>query len=120
MSVLGCPPTEIVAAPPHVEQVPCNLCGSWDAALLYPGTVDLPTADLDPQQVFACTSSHYGRYGPVVRCRQCGLVYLNPRLTADAVEAAYEEVADTRYLEEREGRVHTFARALDELERVRR
>src|SRR5205085_10399888 len=72
------------------------------------------------QQVFACTSSHYGRYGPIVRCRQCGLVYLNPRLTADAVEAAYEEVADTRYLEEREGRVHTFARALDELESVRR
>jgi 2-polyprenyl-3-methyl-5-hydroxy-6-metoxy-1,4-benzoquinol methylase len=119
MSLLGGPPTEIVAAPPQLERVPCNLCGSWDAAPLYRGTIDLTTAHLDPQQVFACTSSHYGRYGPVVRCRQCGLVYLHPRLTADAVEAAYEEVADTRYLEEREGRVHTFARALDELESVR-
>src|SRR4051812_34578635 len=120
MSVLSDPPTEIVAAPPRLERVPCNLCGSWDAAPLYRGTVDLTTAPLDPQQVYACTSSHYGRYGPVVRCRQCGFVYLHPRLTADAVESAYEEVADTRYLEEREGRVHTFARALDELERVRR
>jgi 2-polyprenyl-3-methyl-5-hydroxy-6-metoxy-1,4-benzoquinol methylase len=110
----------MVAAPSRLERVPCNLCGSWDAAPLYRGTVDLATAHLDPQQVYACTSSQYGRYGPVVRCRQCGLVYLHPRLTAAAVEAAYEEVADTRYLEEREGRVHTFARALDELERVRR
>jgi 2-polyprenyl-3-methyl-5-hydroxy-6-metoxy-1,4-benzoquinol methylase len=118
MSVLGGAPTEVVAAPPHLERVPCNLCGSWDAAPLYRGTVDLTTAPPDPQQVYACTSSHYGRYGPVVRCRQCGLVYLHPRLTADAVETAYEEVADTRYLEEREGRVHTFARALDELEGV--
>jgi 2-polyprenyl-3-methyl-5-hydroxy-6-metoxy-1,4-benzoquinol methylase len=119
MGVLGSPPAELIAAPARLERVPCNLCGSWDAAPLYAGTVDLTTVHLDPQQVFACTSSHYGRYGPVVRCRGCGLVYLQPRLTADAVEAAYEVVADTRYLEEREGRVHTFARALDELERVR-
>jgi 2-polyprenyl-3-methyl-5-hydroxy-6-metoxy-1,4-benzoquinol methylase len=120
MGVLGSPPVEVIAAPTRLERVPCNLCGSWDAAPLYAGTVDLAAIDLDPQQVFACTSSDYGRYGPVVRCRRCGLAYLQPRLTADAVEAAYEEVADTRYLEEREGRVHTFARALDELERVRR
>lgn len=111
-----CPASPAVAVPKHLEQVPCNLCGTWDAALLYPGTIDLVAAPLDPQEVFACTSCHYGRYGPVVRCRRCGLVYLNPRLTAAAVEAAYQAVADTRYLAEREGRVHTFARALDELE----
>jgi 2-polyprenyl-3-methyl-5-hydroxy-6-metoxy-1,4-benzoquinol methylase len=85
---------------------------------LYPGTIDLADERLDPQQVFACTSSHYGRYGPVVRCRRCSLAYLNPRLQAAAVTAAYEEVADERYLEEREGRVHTFSRALDELEQT--
>ncbi|MBX5491339.1 MAG: class I SAM-dependent methyltransferase [Chloroflexi bacterium] len=113
-----CPASAVVAAPGHLEQVPCNLCGAWDAALLYPGTIDLLDEQIDPQQVFACTSSHYGRYGPVVRCRRCGLVYLNPRLTAAAIEAAYEAVADTRYLAEREGRVHTFARALSELESV--
>jgi len=107
----------MVAAPPHLEWVPCNLCGEWDAAPLYAGTVNLADARVDPQEVFACTSSHYGRYGPVVRCRGCGLVYLNPRLSTDTVQSAYEEVADTRYLEEREGRVHTFARALNELER---
>src|SRR3954465_3653844 len=117
MSVLSDPPTEIVAAPPRLERVPCNLCGSWDAALLYRGTVDLAAAQLDPQQVYACTSSHYGRYGPVVRCRQCGLAYLHPRLTAEAVEAAYEEVADTRYPEEREGRGATLPRAPGERER---
>jgi 2-polyprenyl-3-methyl-5-hydroxy-6-metoxy-1,4-benzoquinol methylase len=32
------------------------------------------------------------------------------------VLAAYEDVVDERYAEEREGRVHTFGRALDELE----
>jgi 2-polyprenyl-3-methyl-5-hydroxy-6-metoxy-1,4-benzoquinol methylase len=60
----------------------------------------------------------YGQYGPVVRCRQCELVYLNPRLSAAAVESAYAEVADVRYLEEREGRIHTFGRALNELETI--
>jgi 2-polyprenyl-3-methyl-5-hydroxy-6-metoxy-1,4-benzoquinol methylase len=118
MSALGCSPPAVAAAPTHLEWVPCNLCRSWDAELLYRGTIDITQNHLDPQQVFACTSSQYGRYGPVVRCRHCDLVYLNPRLSVAAVESAYEEVADQRYLEEREGRVHTFARALDELEQV--
>ncbi len=103
--------------PAHLERVPCNLCGAQDEELLYPGTIDLTSSTFDPQAVFACTSSLYGRYGPVVRCRRCGLVYLNPRLAAAAVQAAYVEVADTVYLDERIGRVHTFTRALDELER---
>ncbi len=119
MSALGCCPAPVAPAPRALEWVACNLCGSWDSELLYPGTVDLAGGPLDPQQVFACTSCQYGRYGPVVRCRQCRLVYLNPRLAAPAIEAAYEEVADTLYLEEREGRVHTFARTLVELEAVR-
>jgi 2-polyprenyl-3-methyl-5-hydroxy-6-metoxy-1,4-benzoquinol methylase len=99
------------------EWVPCNLCGGVDATLLYPGTVDEAGDGLDTQEVFACTSSLYGRYGPVVRCRQCGLVYQNPRVASARVETAYEDVADRRYLEEREGRVYTFSRALGELER---
>jgi 2-polyprenyl-3-methyl-5-hydroxy-6-metoxy-1,4-benzoquinol methylase len=88
-----------------------------DAALLYPATIDVSGDRLDPQETFACTSSLYGRYGPVVRCRQCGLVYQNPRVASARVETAYEDVADTQYLDEREGRVYTFSRALDELER---
>jgi hypothetical protein len=81
--------------------VPCNLCGATDAAQLYSGTIDLGAEALDPTAVFACTSSLYGRYGPVVRCRHCSLAYLNPRLSAEVVESAYEEVADTLYARER-------------------
>ena len=120
MSALRCPAPPVVLAPERLQWVPCNFCGAMDAAPLYSGTIDLAANHLDPTQVFACTSSLYGRYGPVVRCRQCDLVYLNPRLSADTVESAYEEVADTLYAQERAGRVHTFARALDELERVDR
>ena len=120
MSALGCSPPAVATVPTPLEWVPCNLCGSQDAELLFPGTIDITRNHLDPQQVFACTSSQYGRYGPVVRCRQCDLVYLNPRLSATAVESAYTVVADQRYLDEREGRVHTFGRALDELESVAR
>ncbi len=120
MSALRSPAPPVAPAPARLQWVPCNLCGATDAAQLYPGTIDLTAGPFDPTEVFACTSSLYGRYGPVVRCQHCGLAYLNPRLSADAVESAYEEVADTLYAREREGRVHTFARALDELERVYR
>jgi len=120
MSALQSPAPPVAPAPPRLQWVPCNLCGATDAAQLYPGTMDVTGEPFDPTEVFACTSSQYGRYGPVVRCRHCGLAYLNPRLSAEVVESAYEEVADTLYAQEREGRVHTFSRALDELERVQR
>jgi 2-polyprenyl-3-methyl-5-hydroxy-6-metoxy-1,4-benzoquinol methylase len=120
MSALRTPAPPVALAPTRLQWVQCNLCGAMDAAQLYPGTIDVTAEALDPTEVFACTSSLYGRYGPVVRCRQCSLAYLNPRLSAEIVESAYEEVADTLYAREREGRVHTFSRALDELERVHR
>jgi 2-polyprenyl-3-methyl-5-hydroxy-6-metoxy-1,4-benzoquinol methylase len=120
MSAVRLPAPTIVPAPARLQWVPCNLCGATDAAPLYPGTIDVAAEPLDPTEVFACTSSLYGRYGPVVRCRHCGLTYLNPRLSAELVESAYEEVADTLYAREREGRVHTFSRALTELEQVQR
>ena len=53
-----------------IEHVPCNLCGNDDARTLF----------LGPDRAF-------GKPGvfPVVQCRQCGLIYVNPRPVADAL-----------------------------------
>jgi 2-polyprenyl-3-methyl-5-hydroxy-6-metoxy-1,4-benzoquinol methylase len=44
-------------------------------------------------------------------------VYQNPQPDPDWIVDVYESVVDTRYDEEREGRVHTFRRSLKELSR---
>ena len=64
---------------PNLETVVCNLCGAEDAELYL-------HAPVRPQ--------HRGQYDrdvwDVVRCRRCGLIYVNPRLDAEALYAFYE------------------------------
>ncbi len=91
------------------EDIPCNLCGSRDSVLLYPSSL---TSSHPNASDFRCTSSTYGVHPPIVRCRQCGLVYANPRWTSSVVHESYAAVEDPMYVEEREGRVLTFQRNL--------
>jgi 2-polyprenyl-3-methyl-5-hydroxy-6-metoxy-1,4-benzoquinol methylase len=69
-------------------------------------------------QAFACTHSGYGRHHTIVQCRQCGLVYANPRGDAQELQDTYEAVEDPLYVQERKGRVLTFERHLRPLEAI--
>jgi 2-polyprenyl-3-methyl-5-hydroxy-6-metoxy-1,4-benzoquinol methylase len=95
------------------EDIPCNLCEARNAVVLFPSTLKKDTPNVDD---FRCTSSAYGIHPPIVRCRQCGLVYVNPRWDSKVVEDNYRAVEDRTYVEEQEGRVLTFSRNLDAFE----
>ena len=97
----------------RTQQVPCNLCGSAAFAEIYPATLRGRRA---LQELCACTSSAYGIREAIVRCTECGFVFQNPQPIPDDLIEAYELVVDTRYDQEREGRIHTFTRSLRELE----
>lgn len=100
-----------------MEYVRCNLCSADDTVVRYPCTVaDSATGGL--WSSFACTSSGYGCHHTIVQCRQCGLVYTNPRLDLHNMLDSYEAVEDALYLEERDGRVLTFEHHLRPLERL--
>src|SRR5215208_1072400 len=94
-----------------MEFVDCNLCGSDDSLLLYPSTIDPLNKGRD-YSAFRCTSSGYGRHHTIVKCRQCGLVYANPRDDSSVVLDNYVKVEDPLYVEERQGRVITFGKHL--------
>lgn len=100
-----------------MESVKCNLCGSWEADLLYPATMEEGSSAKGAEQ-FRCTSSSYGQHGDIVKCSRCGLVYTNPRQREELVIRSYEEVIDHTYLEERRGRLLTFKRNLRPLENL--
>jgi SAM-dependent methyltransferase len=71
----------------------------------------------DPEH-FRCTTLSYGEHYRIVQCRQCGLVYTDPRRPAAAIWNDYEAVVDERYLQEREGRIATFHRNIGPLEEM--
>jgi len=88
------------------EFVRCNLCGADDAAPLF-------------RPKHAC--------GPVVQCKRCGLVYVNPRENAhhmlahdsSRVKETWESDWFIRYLEESEWKKHNFSRTLAVIQRLR-
>jgi 2-polyprenyl-3-methyl-5-hydroxy-6-metoxy-1,4-benzoquinol methylase len=53
----------------------------------------------------------------LVRCRQCGLQYLNPRLKTDVVIMGYSEGTDEAFVSQNAARERTFAKSLDLIER---
>jgi 2-polyprenyl-3-methyl-5-hydroxy-6-metoxy-1,4-benzoquinol methylase len=54
-----------------------------------------------------------------VQCKNCGLVYTNPRIDGSQILDSYEAVEDSLYLQERDGRVLTFERHLRPLEKLK-
>lgn len=101
----------LVSAPPDaVEEISCALCSGADMRLLY--------APRTPE----------GEVFPVVRCRRCGLVYVNPRRRQETLTALYrasryfqtsEEAASgyTDYISDRELHLAFFRGQLERLEK---
>jgi len=69
--------TDHVTVPVRLEQVACDLCGADDAEPL-----------LDLEDILAGTTPDRFR---LVRCRRCGLRYLNPRPVAEELARFYPE-----------------------------
>lgn len=90
------PPRASVPAPSVVlESVSCNLCGSSGSTVLYESPLGLS----DPEGVadFMASTDRFDRYGRIVRCQGCGLVYTNPRPPSAEIARGYSEAVDRDY-----------------------
>lgn len=94
--------------------VVCNQCGRDDWRLRFPQT--LANGSVPNTDAFRCTSPGYGAHAQIVQCNHCGLVYANPRWSAEDLSVAYEAVEDLTYVNEREGRELTFKNHLQAME----
>jgi 2-polyprenyl-3-methyl-5-hydroxy-6-metoxy-1,4-benzoquinol methylase len=95
----------------------CNLCGAEDTRELYPSTLE-EDHKVTAGSAFMCTSPDYGQHYRIVKCRQCGFVYADPRLESAEILDAYQNVEDPVYLQERQGREWTFRKHLAQLHQL--
>jgi len=108
-------PPQSIAGLEDLVYVPCNLCAAREYRILYPG--DAAHRARVSAQTFRCTSEQHGDFTNIVECESCGLRYENPREPEQKLEAQYGDVEDPVYEREQEGRLRTFSRTLDSLER---
>lgn len=99
------------------EDGTCNLCGSSDFAPRFSAT-DVEAAKAP--SAFACTNVGHGQHGPIVECRDCGLVFAHPMPSSEVLNQAYAATQDQRYAEEEPYRVLNFRPLADLVERHRR
>lgn len=100
-----------------LETVPCNLCGADDYEVIYP-----PRYEQAKPEEIANTFRSSGDevlLDQLVRCKQCGLMYLNPRLRSDVVLEGYSAGSDEQFISQAAGRERTFAKSLKLIESLR-
>lgn len=108
------------AAPAYrslLDDVVCNLCGSADHDIVYPPRYEL--ADTERIVESFRSSGDEVLLDQLVRCRECGLQYLTPRLRQDIVLEGYSEGTDETFVSQAGARERTFDKALARIERLR-
>lgn len=91
--------------PEYFEWVKCNLCGEDD----YRVRIRPMNSQFDLQTVFSASGGIRGTQ-QIVKCRHCGLMYVNPRVKTDCVLGAYSNAVDELYVSQEKGRKQTFSR----------
>ena len=99
-----------------LESVVCILCGADDYDVIHPPRYDVAQAD-EITHSFRSSGDEI-LVDQLVRCRQCGLQYLNPRLRQDLILEGYSVGSDETFVSQVGARERTFAKCLDIIERV--
>ena len=101
----------------RLRHAACAVCGADDAAVKWERDLD-EGEETHLESFFRCTNAHYGRFGRIVRCRACGLLYRDPQ--EENLRLTYSAAVDEDYREEWPARRETFRRSLRQLHRLRR
>lgn len=96
----------------NLEAVSCGICNSNDSNIVYP---ELPEINnLNPKKVFS-SSSHSISVEQIVKCKKCGLVYVNPRFKTSIIVGGYSSAIDHDYISQEKARIKTFMKCLSVL-----
>ena len=101
------PPMTSERTPMFVDAT-CPVCGAGDARVLrqssYPRDVSI-----EELEAMYSASSDRALMDRVVECRNCGMVYLSPRLDAGLIQKGYESAEDPAFVAQNPQRIRTFA-----------
>lgn|SRR3989338_7192531 len=97
------------------EKVPCNLCKSEDYDVVYKANYE-NEKDSDINQKFRASGDEL-LIDQVVRCKKCGLKFINPRIKSNVIVKAYSEGEDPVFVSQADARERTFAKSLKRIEK---
>lgn len=96
-------------------KVKCDYCGLDNCDILYKSNIGKKMATV---REFTSTVNKYASYNNIVKCNNCGLIYMNPR--DKNVNTLYRDVIDNNYLKSWNERKSTFRNHLVEIKRFKK
>jgi 2-polyprenyl-3-methyl-5-hydroxy-6-metoxy-1,4-benzoquinol methylase len=96
------------------DAIPCPLCAASTYDVVYPGKFPETLSHEFLTEVYR-SSSDQALFEQVVKCRECGVVYLNPRLRSNLIVSSYADGEDRTFIEQDAFRIRTFTEALKKL-----
>ncbi len=95
----------------NFEKVNCNLCGNSEYKVIFE-----PRYDLEKDKDYAAKFRSSGDellIDQLVACKNCGFLYINPRLKHNIILDAYRNGSDETFVSQVKGREVTFGKCLD-------
>src|SRR5262249_13219671 len=94
----------------------CVLCGKREHEVILQATYPDRLTGRELSEIFRSSSDHK-LMDQLVRCSECGLVFLNPRLRQGVVIDAYRAAVDPVFFQQNPMRIRTFRRSFLKLAR---
>jgi 2-polyprenyl-3-methyl-5-hydroxy-6-metoxy-1,4-benzoquinol methylase len=95
----------------NTEHINCNLCGSPEYKVIFKGIHE------EGAKRKYKPSSYEVSKERIVKCSNCGLIYVNPRLKPEIVIKSYSEDSDETFISQAKGREATFIKCLKIIEK---
>ncbi len=95
-----------------LEKVNCPICDRQDYQVLRKANY---SEDITHQELLKIykSSSDTELIDQVVKCLECGLVYLNPRIHSDIILESYSDAIDPKFTSQNPLRIRTFRKFFD-------
>jgi len=91
--------------------ITCPLCGGGDYSVLFSSRYPENQTAEQLQQAFRASSDEK-LMDQLVRCRNCELVYVNPRIDDVLLVESYESAVDPEFIKQNRERIQTFSKLL--------
>lgn len=99
----------------QLEHVNCNYCGSNSYSIVYEARYEKEKVP-DLKEKFK-SSGDENLIDQVVKCNNCGLIFINPRLKSDFIIQGYSKGSDENFVSQAKGRELTFEKSLKLIEK---
>jgi len=99
----------------QLEYIKCNYCNSDSYSTVYKAKYEKEKVS-DLKEKFKSSSDEI-LIDQVVKCNNCGLIYINPRLKQNLIVQGYSEGSDENFVSQAKGRELTFEKSLRLIEK---